>query len=183
MFSTTIIVIPRHFQEAMIFRNHFFMVKSIVVQPPLLARFAMATSGKPSTKFPLGELEGQEPLPLSFSRKFENFKKSHNFSTFWKSLAPIELWNFKVIFIFQYLLCKLQYILYNNYENSQALSESKHLQKLLLHGQEYRRAAAPSGPLSYCFGITFLLERNLLPFELLWQRAVNRQPSYRSGNS
>ena len=27
------------------------------------------------------------------------------------------------------------------------------LQKLLFHGQEYRRAAAPSGPLSYCFGM------------------------------
>ena len=41
------------------------------------------------------------------------------------------------------------------------------LQKLLFHGQEYRRAAAPAGPLSYCFGITLLLERTLLPFELL----------------
>ena len=40
------------------------------------------------------------------------------------------------------------------------------LQKLLFHGQEYLRAAAPAGPLSYCFGITLLLERNLLPFEL-----------------
>jgi len=64
------------------------MAKSICVQPPLLARLAivlvllfmgknlllyelenMATSGKPSTRFPLGELEGQEPLPLSFSPK------------------------------------------------------------------------------------------------------------------
>ena len=27
------------------------------------------------------------------------------------------------------------------------------LRKLLFHGQEYRRAAAPSGPLSYCFGM------------------------------
>ena len=39
MFST-IIVIPKHFQEAMVFRNNFFMVKSICVQPPLLARLA-----------------------------------------------------------------------------------------------------------------------------------------------
>ena len=44
------------------------------------------------------------------------------------------------------------------------LSECNDLQKLLFHGQEYLRAAAPSGPLSYCFGITLLLERNLLPF-------------------
>ena len=35
------------------------------------------------------------------------------------------------------------------------------------HGQEYRRAAARAGPLSYCSGITLLLEGNLLPFELL----------------
>jgi hypothetical protein len=40
MFFTTIIVIHKHFHEAMIFRNYFFMVKSICVQPPLLARLA-----------------------------------------------------------------------------------------------------------------------------------------------
>ena len=39
-----------------------------------------------------------------------------------------------------------------NYGDSQALSGSNALEKPLLHGQEYRRAAAPSGPLSYCFG-------------------------------
>ena len=83
-----------------------------------------------------------------------------------------------------------------------ALSVLNVLQKLLFYGQEYRCAAAPSGPLSYCFGITLLLERNLLPFELLlfsWRGiscpsnyfsslgekspAVNRQPGYCSGNS
>jgi len=40
MCSTTIILIPNHFKEAMIFRNYFFMVKSTVVQPPLLVRLA-----------------------------------------------------------------------------------------------------------------------------------------------
>ena len=77
--------------EANIFINYFFMVKSICVQPPLLVRLAMATSGKPSTKFPLGELEGQEPLLLLFSRKFENFKKISSFSNFYKNPGWIEL--------------------------------------------------------------------------------------------
>ena len=69
----------------MIFENYFFMVKSTVVQPPMLARLAMATSGEPSTWLPLGKLEGQEPLPLLFPRNFEIFKKSPHFSTFTKS--------------------------------------------------------------------------------------------------
>ena len=47
---------------------------------------------------------------------------------------------------------KLQYLLHNNYDNSQALSGIKDLQKLLFHGPAHVRAAAPSGPLSYCFG-------------------------------
>ena len=42
----------------MIFRNYFFMVKSTVVQPPLLARLATVSvcraGGKPSTWFPPG---------------------------------------------------------------------------------------------------------------------------------
>ena len=33
------------------------------------------------------------------------------------------------------------------------LSVMNVLQKQLFHGQEYRRAAAASGPLSYCFGM------------------------------
>ena len=33
-------MIPKHFQKAMILKNYFFMVKSTVVQPPLLARLA-----------------------------------------------------------------------------------------------------------------------------------------------
>ena len=49
------------------------------------------------------------------------------------------------------------------------------------HGQEYRRAAAPAGPLSYCFGITLLLERYLLPFELLFSwREISCPSSYYS---
>ena len=40
MFFKTIMEIPKHFQEAMISKNYFFIVKSTVVQPPLLARLA-----------------------------------------------------------------------------------------------------------------------------------------------
>jgi hypothetical protein len=113
---------PSTFIAADIFKNYFSMVKSTVVQPPLLPRLAtvsvllfswrgiscpssysslgekspalrvMATSGEPSTWLPLGKLEGQEPLPLTVSRKFEIFKKKkQHFSTFSKSLDPIEL--------------------------------------------------------------------------------------------
>ena len=59
-------------------RNYFSMVEFNAERWSLLARLAMATSGKPSTKFPLGELEGQEPLQLSFSHislKFVKFPK------------------------------------------------------------------------------------------------------------
>ena len=79
MFFTIIMIIHKHFQEAMIFRNYFFMVKSTVVQPPLLARLATVSV-------------------LFFS---------------WRGIS-----------------CPSSY------------------------SQEYRRAAAPSGPLCYCFGIT-----------------------------
>ena len=40
MFSTTIMDIPKHFQRQMISKNHFFVVKSTIVQPPLLTRLA-----------------------------------------------------------------------------------------------------------------------------------------------
>ena len=40
VFFKTISIINKHFQGAMIFKNYFFMVKSTVVQPPLLARLA-----------------------------------------------------------------------------------------------------------------------------------------------
>ena len=47
-----------------------------------------------------------------------------------------------------------------------ALSVCNILQKLLFRGRIYRGALVPSGSLSCCFGITLLLERNLLPFKL-----------------
>ena len=139
---------------------------------PLSYCFGMATSGEPSTWLPLGKLEGQEPLPLLFSRNFEIFEKSHHFSTFWKSLEWIELWNFKVSSIFQYHFYKLQYMLQNYYSHSHDT-----FTWLLFHGRIYRGALVPSGSLSYCFGITLLLERNLLPFELLFRATGVRSTS------
>ena len=59
-----------------------------------------------------------------------------------------------MIFKLQYNFYKLQKLLHGNYGDSQALSVSNDLQKLLLHGPAHRRAAAPAGPLSYCFAIT-----------------------------
>ena len=60
MFFTTIMIIPKHSQKAMIFRNYFFMARRTVVQPPLLARLAtvsvLEAGGKPSTWFPPGGL-------------------------------------------------------------------------------------------------------------------------------
>ena len=69
MFFETIMIIYKHFQKAMIFKNDFFMVKSICAQPPLLARLAtvsvLEAGGKPSTWFPPGRLV--EPTsPSSF---------------------------------------------------------------------------------------------------------------------
>ena len=51
---------------------------------PLSYCFGMATNGEPSTWLPLGELEGQEPLPLLFSRKLENSKNTQHFQLFQK---------------------------------------------------------------------------------------------------
>ena len=86
MCFTTILEFPSTFIAADIFRNYFFMVKS------------MATSGEPSTWLPLGKLEGQESIPVTFSRTFGIFKKSHYFSTLKKCPGLIELRNFKIIF-------------------------------------------------------------------------------------
>ena len=65
MCSTTIIEFPSTFIAADIFKNYFFIVKSICVQPPLLARLATVSlcraGGKPSTWFPPGGLV--EPTP------------------------------------------------------------------------------------------------------------------------
>jgi len=92
--------------------------------------------------------------PPHFLWEFENFKNKQNLN-FSKTLDSIELWNFKIISALRYRFYKLQYVLHNNYCNSQALSGSIDLQKLLSHGQDYRRVAAPSGPLSSCLVLLF----------------------------
>ena len=149
------------------------MIKSICVQPPLPARSATvlvwqrAVNRQPGYRS--GNSKGRSLSCYYFPENFKFSKKnSPHFLTFSKSLDPIELWNFKVIFNIQYHFYKLQYVLHNNYVDSQTLSESNDLQKLLFHGPAHRRAAAPAGPRSYCCGM---------------HRAVNRQPGNRSGNS
>ena len=131
----------------------------------------MAASGKPSTKFPLGELEGQERLPLLIPHIFQIFEIFKNnlfiFQLLQKSGTDRTL-KFQSHFHTLILFYKLQYVLHNNYGDSQAFSESNDLQKLLFHGPAHLRAAA-------------LLAR--LATVLVWQRAVSRQPSFRSGNS
>ena len=82
----TIIGFTRHLSDASSFENYFFMVEFTAVRRSFLARLATATSGKPSTKFPLGELEGQEPVPLYFpifSQKLKMF-------SFFNQLLPFE---------------------------------------------------------------------------------------------
>ena len=63
--------IPTHFQEAMIFRNNFCMVKCICVRAPSLPRLAtvlvLEAGGKPSTWFPPGGLV-EPTFPRQFSR-------------------------------------------------------------------------------------------------------------------
>ena len=90
--------IPKHFQEAMIFKNYFFMVKSICVQPPLLARLASVSVWQRAVNrqpgYHSGNSKGRSPPAyiFQFSDFLKNFEKElHHFSTFSKSLDWIEL--------------------------------------------------------------------------------------------
>ena len=92
MLSTTIIVIPKHFQEAMIFENYFFIVKNTVVQPPLLARLAtvlvlLEAGGKPSTWFPPERL-----VELTWHLKLPGFiiKRIHGTEMFIEKIENLE---------------------------------------------------------------------------------------------
>ena len=92
MFSTTIMIIHKQFHGLNISKNYFAIVRRTSVRGSTLARLAtvlvllfpwkespalrvMATNGKLSTKFPLGELEGQEPLAI-FLKTLKFHKKS-----------------------------------------------------------------------------------------------------------
>ena len=146
-----------NFKVIFIFQYHFYKLQHVLQNYHVIHKHLHRSNSKPTVNrqsgFRSGSSKGRSPS-RSFSRNFENFKKKKSsFSTFLKSLEWIDLWNFKVIFKLWYHFYKLQYVLHNNYRDSQALSGSNDLQKLLFHGQEYRRAAAPSGPLSYCFGM------------------------------
>ena len=150
-------IIPKHFQEAMIFRNYFFMGRRTCVQPSLLACLATvlvlwqrAVNRQPGYRS--GNSKGRSPPCFSFSEILKSFKKISSFFNFYKNPGWIELWNFKVNSIFQYYFYKLQYVLHNYYWIHRHLNRGRHLQKLIFHGPAHLRAAVPSGPLSYCFG-------------------------------
>ena len=83
----------------------------------------------------------------------KKIKKKHQILNFFKSLDPIELWNFKVNFIFHYHLHKLQYFIYNNYVIIKHTSRSNYIWKHVFHGQVHLRAELSALPFSYCFGI------------------------------
>jgi hypothetical protein len=117
----------------------------------------MATSGKPSNKFPLGELEGQEPSNdhvLIFCLEILNFQNNlFNFQLLQKSGTDRTL---------KFQSCFSQFdIISANFNMSSTTIfgfrstpiGAQIFKKLLFHSQEYCRAAAPSGPLSHCFGM------------------------------
>jgi hypothetical protein len=72
MFSTTIMEIHKHFREAMIFKNYFFMVKSTVVQPPLLARLATVSVWQRAVNrqpgYRSGNSKGKSPFATIFQK-------------------------------------------------------------------------------------------------------------------
>jgi hypothetical protein len=103
MCSTTILEFTSTFIAADIFKNYFFMVKSICVQPPLLARLATVSV-------------------LLFSCRRITCPSSY-YSSLGEEFPALRV------------------------------TQISHIQKLLFHGQEYLRAAAPAGPLCYCFGM------------------------------
>ena len=83
----------------MILKNYFSMVKSTVVQPPLLARLAAASGlkadGKLSTRFPLGGIVEPTSPPKS-SRDYIRMasclkKKTQIFKKSWKSWKSLNL--------------------------------------------------------------------------------------------
>ena len=134
----------------MIFKNYFCMVKSICVQPPLLARLATASillqrAVNRQPGYRSGNSKGRSPISLSFfifCGFFKNFKKYLHFSTFLECPGWIELWNFKVNFTLQYHFYKLQYVLYNNPWIHKHHSSSNHLWKQLF--QVWRTVVQPS---------------------------------------
>ena len=95
----------------------------------------------------------------------KEIKKNYYFLIVWRRPGPIELWNFKIMFTLWFHFYKLQYVLHNNLWIHKHSSWGDHLPKLLFHCQNYLRQP----PLRTRFATV-----------LVWQRAVNRQPSFRS---
>ena len=88
MFFKTIMEIHTHFQEAMIFRNYFFMAKSTVVQPPLLVRLATVSVWQRAVNrqpgFRSGNSKGRSPSRYHFPENLKTSKKSRHFQLFKK---------------------------------------------------------------------------------------------------
>ena len=89
MCSTTILEFTSTLHGANIFRNYFFMVRRMVVQPSLLARLATvsvlqrAVNRQPA--FRSGNSKGKSAPPLAFfnfSYLFENVQKTSPFFNF-----------------------------------------------------------------------------------------------------
>ena len=112
-----------------------------------------------------GNSKGRSPSCYHFPENLKFSKRISSFFNFCKSLGPIELWNFKVISAFQFHFHKLQYVLQNNYWIHKHTFSNECSSKTTFSWLEHRRAAAPAGALSYCFGM---------------QLAVNRQPGSRA---
>ena len=96
MFSSTIIVIPKHFQNTMTFRNFFFMARRMCVQPSLLARLATVSVLLFSWRGISCPVEPAVNRQPGFCRELVE-QSAQLTSSFWESLlpAPLELKNQK----------------------------------------------------------------------------------------
>ena len=98
MFFTTISIIHKHFHEPNIFKNYFFMARRTCVQPSLLARLAMATSGAPSTCYRSGNSKGRRPSRYHFPENSKILKKISSFFNFFKKFKSYRTLKFQSCF-------------------------------------------------------------------------------------
>ena len=143
------------------------MARRTCVQPSLLVRLATVSVWQRAVNRQPGYRSGTRragALPLSFSRKFEIFKKIPSFFNFFKSPGLIELWNFNVNTIsINFNMCFTTIIVIHT-----------HFQKATIFRNYFFMVK------SICVQPPLLAR---LATVSVWQRAVNRQPSFRSGNS
>ena len=99
IFFKTIMIIHKDFKNAMTFRNHFFMVKSICVQPPVLACLATvsvlwqrAVNREPGYRS--GNSKGRSPPTIIF-QEIRNFQKISSFFNFFKKFRSCRTLKFQ----------------------------------------------------------------------------------------